>query len=32
MAMPIDEVNGAITFEQSAFREIHESKTFEVSC
>ena len=28
MAAPIEEVNDAITFEQNAFSEIHESKTF----
>ena len=32
MAAPIEEVNDAITFEQSAFSEIHEFKTFKVSC
>ena len=32
MAVPIEEVNDAITFEQSTFSKIDESKTLKVSC
>ena len=31
-AVPIEEVNDAITFEQSTFSKIDESKALEVSC
>ena len=32
MAVPIEQDNSAVSFEQNSFREIDEAKIFEVSC